>query len=383
MKNVYIMGAGQFGKYIYNQLLEYKEDWRVLGYIDSDISKKDTQEAGVRIYHLWESDINDIDDNTVVFIAITRAGDKLRLVHRLIHLGFCNIFEVHNSVFINKESILSESGLLSNAVKKYKTGLDNRVLPVFRYMETHVMNGCNLRCKGCSHFSNLFEPDDMVEFDEFKKDIYRLSEVCNILVFRLLGGEPLLNKNLIAYLSVVKEAFADTDVHIATNGLLITKCSDALLRYISDNRIVLDITMYSPSFAMKEEIAKRLNDYKILYDFGKENLSEFNKVLTLHGENDPEVSVNACERKQCLILKAGNLYRCPISAYVEKYNERYGTNIDSEILFNIYSGSQDRLWEIALEDPVKPVSTCRYCVNKPVSFSWEQSLHPEKEEWLV
>ena len=84
MKNVYIMGAGQFGKYIYNQLLEYKEDWRVLGYIDSDISKKDTQEAGVRIYHLWESDINDIDDNTVVFIAITRAGDKLRLVHRLI-----------------------------------------------------------------------------------------------------------------------------------------------------------------------------------------------------------------------------------------------------------------------------------------------------------
>ena len=165
MKNVYIMGAGQFGKYIYNQLLEYKEDWRVLGYIDSDISKKDTQEAGVRIYHLWESDINDIDDNTVVFIAITRAGDKLRLVHRLIHLGFCNIFEVHNSVFINKESILSESGLLSNAVKKYKTGLDNRVLPVFRYMETHVMNGCNLRCKGCSHFSNLFESDDMVELD--------------------------------------------------------------------------------------------------------------------------------------------------------------------------------------------------------------------------
>lgn len=28
--------------------------------------------------------------------------------------------------------------------------------PVLTHLETNIMDGCNLNCRGCSHFSNLF-----------------------------------------------------------------------------------------------------------------------------------------------------------------------------------------------------------------------------------
>lgn len=383
MKNVYIMGAGKFGKYVYDQLLEYKEDWRVLGYIDSDINKKGTQKDGVKIYYLSEPIRDGVDNDTIVFIAITKIAERLDLINQLIHWGFCNIFEMRNSVLYNNEQLVTASGLESRYVKKYNIGSDGKLLPVFEYLETHVMDGCNLKCKGCSHFSNLYGTNERVDFDEFAKDIKRVSEICNVDLLRLLGGEPLLNKQLLDYLRVTRTSFPYTDIRIATNGLLVLKCDENILKYMSTNNIAFDITMYKPVLNMKDKIIERLEDYDVLYYLRKENLGEFNKILTEKGDKDAVASINACERKKCLILKSGSFYRCPISAYVSKYNERYGINIESEKLFDIYLGSQARLWEIALENPIQPVSTCRYCANELVYFPWEQSLHPQKDDWLI
>ena len=45
-----------------------------------------------------------------------------------------------------------------------------------RKLETNVVDFCILFCKGCSHFSNLFDKGDAVGYESFEKDIIFLSE---------------------------------------------------------------------------------------------------------------------------------------------------------------------------------------------------------------
>lgn len=382
-KKVYIMGAGTFGEFVCRQLQKYHNHWKILGYIDSDISKKDTIKDGIKIYHLLEEDIPYINKDTIVFLAISDSKANMELVYKLNNIGFSNIYEIKKQVLNQNKVFVKESELRFEYVRRNKIGVDGKVLPIFSYVETHVMDGCNLKCKGCSHFSNLFKTDAVVEYEQFRSDIERLSQICNVVRLRLLGGEPLLNERLEEYLAVVRQAFPGTDIHIATNGILILKCKEELLKYVSANNIAFDITMYKPVYRLKEEIQERLERYQVAYHMEKENLEVFNKALTVKGNNDAKRSIEACSRKDCLILKEGRLYRCPISAYIMVYNERYGTNIESEELFNIYTGSTEKLREIATEYPIRPVSTCKYCVSNPVNFSWESSPNPQKTEWLV
>ena len=38
------------------------------------------------------------------------------------------------------------------------------------YIETHLVDHCNLKCKGCSHFSGI-APPFFKDFDEFYKEM--------------------------------------------------------------------------------------------------------------------------------------------------------------------------------------------------------------------
>ena len=59
------------------------------------------------------------------------------------------------------------------------------------YVETHIVDHCNLKCKGCSHFSGLADPY-FKSLDEFETEVRRLADF-GVAMFRILGGEPLLH----------------------------------------------------------------------------------------------------------------------------------------------------------------------------------------------
>ena len=66
--------------------------------------------------------------------------------------------------------------------------------PVLGYLEFDVSGHCNLRCKGCSHYSNLTKEPVWGDLERFREHLVRLREVFDhIEVFRLVGGEPFLN----------------------------------------------------------------------------------------------------------------------------------------------------------------------------------------------
>ncbi|PKQ21426.1 MAG: hypothetical protein CVT65_18630, partial [Actinobacteria bacterium HGW-Actinobacteria-5] len=84
--------------------------------------------------------------------------------------------------------------------------------PVLYHFETHITDHCNLNCKGCSHFSSLC-PSAFADIDEFSADMHRMANLFSaVRQIILLGGEPLLHPELIAFLRVAREAFPATRI---------------------------------------------------------------------------------------------------------------------------------------------------------------------------
>ena len=65
----------------------------------------------------------------------------------------------------------------------------------FLSFELHIADHCNLKCKGCIHFSPLAE-EKFLDTDIFQRDCQRIAELTDnnrLGKIRLMGGEPLLH----------------------------------------------------------------------------------------------------------------------------------------------------------------------------------------------
>ena len=60
------------------------------------------------------------------------------------------------------------------------------------YLEHHITDHCNLKCRGCSHFSPLAQ-EWFESVEDFKKDFSQLASLMPVNIIRLMGGEPLLH----------------------------------------------------------------------------------------------------------------------------------------------------------------------------------------------
>ena len=63
-------------------------------------------------------------------------------------------------------------------------------IPFLNYLETNVVDHCNLNCKECAHFSNIYD-NNYVNLVDYEHDIKLISQKFNVCYFRILGGEPL------------------------------------------------------------------------------------------------------------------------------------------------------------------------------------------------
>ena len=106
---------------------------------------------------------------------------------------------------------------------KHKFNLDLERLNV------HTHHGCNLRCHGCSHHSDVVSPSSYVEDEtQLLKDLDYITNHLKIHHVSVLGGEPLLNPKFtkqVCELLIYKNQFTK----LVTNGTLILKNKDWII----------------------------------------------------------------------------------------------------------------------------------------------------------
>lgn len=290
---------------------------------------------------------------------------------------------------------IKKLGIISDMVYNYGTDLSDNILsdsqiiwseninenlPVLNTLETNVVDWCNLNCKGCSHFSNIFPKGSSVAFETFKKDIKHLSQKINIAQINLLGGEVFLSDELENYVKCIMEYMPLTKIQLVTNGLLIPKQLPERMYFLAQNSVYISITEYPPVTQMKERISEILNSYNLHFQI-RQAVSTFGKNIDISGDNDPWEAQRICRESKCHFLREGKIYKCPFSALGNYFFRHYDIPLHFEEGVDIYNEEND--WEEIINNlDRKPVEQCKFC-GVEERFSWAVSTQPAKEEWMI
>ena len=253
----------------------------------------------------------------------------------------------------------------------------------------HLAEHCNLNCAGCDHFSSIAEPE-LAEFKEFERDIKRMGELFNheCRSLHLLGGEPLLNPEIIKFMKAARENFTNGEIAVFTNGILLASQSDEFWQACHDNNILIKISAYPIRLDInKIKLMANKFQVKLQWAGGEDEAEHDNFIIpkvNLAGSGDIRKNFAWCGRGgDCLMLKHGRLYPCTFIPNITHFNKKFNKNLEitPQDYIDIYAENDKN---IILNKLSQPVPACRYCDTLPeheTRFAWHVTKG-DISEWL-
>ena len=307
-------------------------------------------------------------------VILTVHHSKLhQIACRLMLLGIFNLYYLPNHCY--ELSIEEFSFDMFERVDTPKPRLD--------YLEFHIADHCNLNCKGCAHLSNIAEPS-FADYDQFVKDMNRLRELFwGIDRIRLMGGEPLLNKELPKYIEVSRKTFPDADIYVVSNGLILDKADEGLFRVMRENHCGFNISQYPPTTKKLNQILAICNLYKVKC-LVSSPIGVFRTCTDPDGAQNPNDSYAKCDVRHCTFLHKGTLSNCIMPYILPRYSEVYGREMNpgANDIIDIYAPDIDGLQ--ILEKLYASIESCKYC-NPAKTFVYKWDTAPggkaRPEDW--
>lgn len=369
--NIAIWGAGDIGKYVYRKITDNK-NYSVKYFVDRNEMLWGTVTDGVKIISPKQLEKIFARELDFVLVAFFRGAS---IYQKLVDLHISKFGIVEDRVYFSQLDFESDLYLDRNI---FWSGDLHK--PLIRHLETNIVDSCNLNCKGCSHFSNLFESDDKVPFDVFCSDLQKIADHVEIYSFLLLGGEPLLEGRINDYIRAARKILPHSVIQLTTNGLLIPKQTKEFFECCEENDIEIIISAYKPTMLLMDKIVKILEDEKIRYKI-RENREAFGKNIDLTGTADQNLALQQCREKECHFFRVGRIYKCPFEALANKFFEQYNLDVRFDGGFDIYDENLD--WHMVVDTLVsKPVNACKYCGIEE-KFEWCVSNTASLEDWVV
>lgn len=191
------------------------------------------------------------------------------------------------------------------------------------YLSYAIVSHCTLKCDGCGSKSELKSTKaSFIPVDVFKADIESAAKFMQVHEFIISGGEPLLHKNLIDLLKIVKSSKIAEIVRVTTNGQLINRQPEEFWKNI--DKMVLSLYPNTPIdneyvLTYAEEKCKR---YNIQLELNTP--SEFMRIYApIDERRDTNKIYRECKIAHeigCHTLDRGRYYKCygPIINKIEE-----------------------------------------------------------------
>jgi hypothetical protein len=350
---IVVRGYGIIGEYIYGIIKNKYPDRDVYVY-DRDSNKKDY------FFISFERLLNIKDDCSIV---IASYYNRKIMEQELLDAGF----PPGNILY----------GVTDEAWDTYLQRLsDVKLTPLTQLQfEIDISSHCNLDCNCCSQFGAIAEPE-FVDAARMERDFKRLGFLFGGKAKRiyLIGGEPLLNRNINCCIEIARNAFHDAKIDVFSNGILLPGMKREFWETCRGNDVGLIVTKYpikidydrmkkhAESNGVRFEFFGTSGDFKYMTPLG----------LDLDGGQDMHESFILCpEANNCIKLKNGRLYTCTRPAAIEKFNRYFNKElkVSKEDGINIYEAENGKA---ILDFLCRPIPFCRYCDNK---------THREAREW--
>lgn len=251
---------------------------------------------------------------------------------------------------------------------------------MINYIETHIVEHCNLKCRGCSHFSGLSQPQ-FKNLDVYKTEFTQLAKITNnyIHTIRIMGGEPLLHPQVVEFCTFTRNLFPKSEIVLVSNGILLPNLKDEDIEILNNNNIALCISNYG----LKLDYEK-MNKFKRHYFHSKNDM--YNISLDLTGNQNITTSFFNCDIVQghWYFFKNGRIYQCCVMANIDYFcnyfNKEIKYNLD-DISIDIYNNSLPEIEKFL----ATPHEACKYCdtIARHKSYQKFGISKGEIQEWTV
>lgn len=363
-----LVGAGQ--EELFNTISSL-DNYEVAAFTDSKIAMLGKTIKGTRIISVYE--VVDLYAAGNVDAVVMDSGAGCQLVKRmrdeLVFLG------------VNSKDVLVAKP------EFYSTHEEQDLVPAdeyhcMPYIEYHVVDSCNLNCRACAHFSPLVPEGRFADYGQVKADLERLHEIVPYIDdIHILGGEPLLNKELDKYLDLTRTVYPYASITIVTNGLLLKNIDSVLVAAIKRNNIHIEISLYPPMFSHIQQVIEKLKALDIPVTTS-EPKKEFDYSFDEEGGHLKWVQRIHCA---CHNLYQGKVALCPSVAYIDYFNEAFQKSFDGKPgQIDIYDKT------LTFEQLVKrlhtPIEMCDRCLHVSaedrVTLDWSQTKEKSYDDYV-
>lgn len=371
MRNVSVFGTGDLGLALASRCSA--EGLKVTCFVDYDDKSLPVSIGGIEVKKASVF----FQEKTTSAILIAK---EAMFASKAIHV--CKEHLPQHAYLLDDVAFRFEPDLsLSNSLRK----VDWEGKASLPYIETNIVDHCNLNCRGCSHFSNVSKPWE-VSFEDLSIQLHALAQRFDVGQLRLLGGEPLLHSELQFVLKEVRAALPRSAVVLATNGLLIAnkKRFSRIADCFKEYGIYILLTEYPATTQVLKTAREALSYYGIKYFENKHTnkMGEtFEGRLLSHGITKSPETVD-CSGQFCRFLRGGLISKCPLPLLCHILNDKWSTTYEtSEKDYFEIESIQDG-WD-ALAQLQKPVPFCRYCSHMPRTFAWTNKGLPSLSDYQV
>lgn len=297
--DVYIWGAGTFGKSFYDL---FKSRINIKGYIDSD-PKKQGDNIPVKVYSPDFFCENLLKENTKIIVA---SGWITEIYKQLKKWGMReneNFF--HANEFISLYMLYKEN-------KVYTISLN---IPITTY--------CTLRCEKCMALTPYVKRPENRKIDELKEELQAYFQwVDNLAILGLGGGDVLIHPQFAQILAWIGEQYYGKkvqDIEIYTNAIIMP--TDELIYLFKKYNVIVRFSDYSKTIPGKQKIEELINIlesegiryercvWDTWYDIGFPQ--QTNGLVT---EQEFINHYNKCITKLCAVEYQKKLYFCSVHA---------------------------------------------------------------------
>lgn len=258
------------------------------------------------------------------------------------------------------------------------------------FLQLHLVDHCNLNCKGCAHFSPIA---DMwfISIEETKQMLSALQPVMEKWFCRieLMGGEPLLHPDIEKIMELTRCIYPDFEIRLVTNGLRLRVMPKSFFLSCRKNKVEICISVYPVSidYQSVNSILERFGIMHRTYGDFQGNKVFIDYKLNPNGTENSEESYKLCKHAgHCVQLRDGRIYPCFIVAYSETISSK------SEYIFEISEDDYLSLELIGTDTNIddkfrnliyRPIPFCRYCsLSKESTCEWDYSKR-EVMEWIT
>lgn len=374
---IIIWGAKDLGQYAAGAL--QSEGYEIMAIVDNCIDVQGKQIKGISVISPENVKREWNNRNSILILTVMNSKSVFEVLEQAEKYGFKNIgiLKPRAGRYKLKVSLALEE-TKGEIIWYIKNGEKVQVVP---RLEINLIDNCNLKCVGCTHFSGIYQAGSVLPYVQFVEELKQLRKIGRFVRLRLLGGEPLLVPTLGQYIRKARELFPEADIEIVTNGLLIPKLNVELLEEIKACKISMVITPYKPTLQIREKIRQILNLHEIWWNFDGNLVTEFSRQFTLNNNHNGYEASKKCISSGCLFLRNGKIYKCPIAGLANDFARFYHIDPVPETGIDIYDGPQI-VYEKIKDCAKNPTAVCNFCSEEIERISWMVRRNICLDDWL-